>query len=150
MPFPLGAALGAGSAIAGAIGGIFQNKSNRDFSREQYQRQHDDNLAHWHRQNDYNSPKNQAERLEQAGLNKSLLYGQGAGSGGNAGSLPSSANQQAVNQVDPIAQGLTYLSAFQDLKIKQAQTSNIQRDTCLLYTSPSPRDQRGSRMPSSA
>ena len=24
------------------------------------------------------------------------------------------------------------------------------RDTCLLYTSPSPRDQRGSRMPSSA
>ena len=25
-----------------------------------------------------------------------------------------------------------------------------QRDTCLLYTSPSPRDQRGSRMPSSA
>ena len=27
---------------------------------------------------------------------------------------------------------------------------DIQVDTCLLYTSPSPRDQRGSRMPSSA
>ena len=26
----------------------------------------------------------------------------------------------------------------------------VQSDTCLLYTSPSPRDQRGSRMPSSA
>ena len=26
----------------------------------------------------------------------------------------------------------------------------IERKTCLLYTSPSPRDQRGSRMPSSA
>ena len=26
----------------------------------------------------------------------------------------------------------------------------VQRDDCLLYTSPSPRDQRGSRMPSSA
>ena len=28
--------------------------------------------------------------------------------------------------------------------------SNAQSDSCLLYTSPSPRDQRGSRMPSSA
>ena len=27
---------------------------------------------------------------------------------------------------------------------------NYQGDDCLLYTSPSPRDQRGSRMPSSA
>ena len=26
----------------------------------------------------------------------------------------------------------------------------VERDACLLYTSPSPRDQRGSRMPSSA
>ena len=29
-------------------------------------------------------------------------------------------------------------------------TSNMGAETCLLYTSPSPRDQRGSRMPSSA
>ena len=29
-------------------------------------------------------------------------------------------------------------------------TANGQPGTCLLYTSPSPRDQRGSRMPSSA
>ena len=28
--------------------------------------------------------------------------------------------------------------------------AGLQQDTCLLYTSPSPRDQRGSRMPSSA
>ena len=28
--------------------------------------------------------------------------------------------------------------------------ARLQRQTCLLYTSPSPRDQRGSRMPSSA
>ena len=32
------------------------------------------------------------------------------------------------------------------LKLAEEETSN----TCLLYTSPSPRDQRGSRMPSSA
>ena len=28
--------------------------------------------------------------------------------------------------------------------------SRVEQETCLLYTSPSPRDQRGSRMPSSA
>ena len=27
---------------------------------------------------------------------------------------------------------------------------DVERERCLLYTSPSPRDQRGSRMPSSA
>ena len=30
------------------------------------------------------------------------------------------------------------------------QIANAVKDVCLLYTSPSPRDQRGSRMPSSA
>ena len=32
----------------------------------------------------------------------------------------------------------------------EAFTRNIRSHVCLLYTSPSPRDQRGSRMPSSA
>ena len=46
------------------------------------------------------------------------------------------------------------------LKVLEAYTRDVGRgvaridydsmDTCLLYTSPSPRDQRGSRMPSSA
>ena len=36
-------------------------------------------------------------------------------------------------------------------KVKVAQIENNRGDyDCLLYTSPSPRDQRGSRMPSSA
>ena len=34
--------------------------------------------------------------------------------------------------------------------IDDCQTRAIECDVCLLYTSPSPRDQRGSRMPSSA
>ena len=31
-----------------------------------------------------------------------------------------------------------------------SQTNDVNNTNCLLYTSPSPRDQRGSRMPSSA
>ena len=37
---------------------------------------------------------------------------------------------------------------YESNKVKTEK--NIYTDTCLLYTSPSPRDQRGSRMPSSA
>ena len=35
-------------------------------------------------------------------------------------------------------------------KMEEARVVTRQDDSCLLYTSPSPRDQRGSRMPSSA
>ena len=37
-----------------------------------------------------------------------------------------------------------------DLAINVYSMNNIHYQCCLLYTSPSPRDQRGSRMPSSA
>ena len=32
----------------------------------------------------------------------------------------------------------------------EGSTTSYEQEACLLYTSPSPRDQRGSRMPSSA
>ena len=35
-------------------------------------------------------------------------------------------------------------------KLEALRNKNPQKQSCLLYTSPSPRDQRGSRMPSSA
>ena len=52
-------------------------------------------------------------------------------------------------------EGGNLLSAYRVMKAEQTYTLFMQNDTntygyCLLYTSPSPRDQRGSRMPSSA
>ena len=35
-------------------------------------------------------------------------------------------------------------------EVSYNENFKVTADTCLLYTSPSPRDQRGSRMPSSA
>ena len=50
--------------------------------------------------------------------------------------------------------GLIHERAFAAQNIRMTVTARKSRinglDTCLLYTSPSPRDQRGSRMPSSA
>ena len=57
-------------------------------------------------------------------------------------------NQQSVN--------ISIAALLSDLKQDTLQLSNEIRgidedlNSCLLYTSPSPRDQRGSRMPSSA
>ena len=40
--------------------------------------------------------------------------------------------------------------AMDNTIVSHSRSALLQRDGCLLYTSPSPRDQRGSRMPSSA
>ena len=51
---------------------------------------------------------------------------------------------------------LMFASLYKKVEQGKAMIVNTMRDepkvtfTCLLYTSPSPRDQRGSRMPSSA
>ena len=45
---------------------------------------------------------------------------------------------------------LTKLKEHDQRVFRESVFDSIDSGTCLLYTSPSPRDQRGSRMPSSA
>ena len=51
---------------------------------------------------------------------------------------------------DMIIQRQNLLYAKQEFDITRQVTEALNKKRCLLYTSPSPRDQRGSRMPSSA
>lgn len=71
-----------GSSSLPVVGSIMDFASNLFFSdrqnkenaaREDRARQW--NLEQWHRTNEYNSPKQQMERLREAGLNPNLLYG---------------------------------------------------------------------------
>ena len=61
-------------------------------------------------------------------------------------------NAQSAFTSETPPEGFT--TADQVKRFAQAKSANAPRvmdiDACLLYTSPSPRDQRGSRMPSSA
>lgn len=73
MPIP--AAVGA-AAIGGAsslLGGIFGNSARK----KEAARQRAWNESMWNKQNAYNTPANQMQRLKDAGLNPALMYGKG-------------------------------------------------------------------------
>jgi ribosomal protein L25 (general stress protein Ctc) len=70
----MSAALAAGiGAATNLIGGFFGNKSRKRESA----RQREWSESMWKRQNAYNTPANQMQRLRDAGLNPALMYGQG-------------------------------------------------------------------------
>ena len=55
-----------------------QNQADRDHAGHMFWLQRQQALEDWNRQNEYNSPEQQMQRLRQAGLNPNLVYGKGA------------------------------------------------------------------------
>lgn len=79
-------ALAGVQAASGIVGQIMQNRAQKKLAEYSY----DKDLEMWNRQNEYNSPKAQMERLSEAGLNPNLVYGGSTGSSaGNSESAPS-------------------------------------------------------------
>lgn len=77
------ASAGIGGLI-GLAGSYLQHKYNQKLSEQAFNQ----NVEMWNMQNAYNSPIEQRKRLEQAGLNPALMYGNGGGSTGNANQMP--------------------------------------------------------------
>lgn len=67
-----------------AAGSAFTYQQQKDLAKYQY----DLNMQGWREMNEYNTPKNQMARYQEAGLNPNLIYGTGSASAGNAGSFP--------------------------------------------------------------
>jgi hypothetical protein len=127
MPPPIAAiaaGVGAGGGILNSFLQVAQNRKNREFSRGMYDLQREHANQDWHRENLYNHPMNQARRLEQAGLNKALMYGKSA-SPGLAGSVRSSDFKNPQTQAPQYGNALTYLPQMFDFELKQAQTDNL-------------------------
>lgn len=134
----IGAALiGAGGSILGsAMNSIFgssaarkQRKAQKELAEYQYSK----NLEMWNRNNEYNTPKNQMQRLKDANLNPNLMYGQGT-TGNTSGQLPqyqSYTPEYHKNTVD-IPNILTSLNMYQDYKNKGVQHDNLSQQTKLL------------------
>lgn len=121
------------SSAAGLVGqGInawsqgSMNKKTRKFSESMYDKQRKDNLSDWERQNAYNSPAAQMQRLKDAGLNPNLVYGKGADN------ISAPVGKADIKSWDPKApqfdlQGVTNagLAQYNNFALKDAQLDNL-------------------------
>lgn len=128
----LAAAAGGLGAVTGLIGNNQTNKTNIRLQKEQNEwnakqaaQANEWNMQQWKRENEYNSPAQQMARLEAAGLNPNLMYGQG--NTGTASKLTAEVPQGIAPA--KVSNSLAYLSnavipiisMYQDLQNKSAQ-----------------------------
>lgn len=131
MPTPEQASIiNAGAELAGqTIGAIAQGRTNRKtrkWNEKMYALQRQHALEDWNRQNEYNSPMAQMQRLRDAKLNPNLVYGDGATH--SAGAVRSS----SVDAWNPRAPQFDFgdvsragLGAYYDVQLKEAQIDNL-------------------------
>lgn len=131
MPLDPSAAVSAGAGLGGQIlSAVFQggqNKKNREFSREMWEKQNAVNDANWHRDNAYNSPANQRKLYEEAGLNPALLYESGGGF--QSASAPAAPTAGSPTTKAPEFDLGSVAGAYYDASLKKAQIDNIQGAT---------------------
>ena len=123
----VGPALQAGTGI---ISTWMTNRANRKMAEYAYSK----DLEQWHRQNEYNSPAAQMQRLEEAGLNPNMVYGQGVqGATGQAKEMP---KYQAprIDWTTAAPQVMQMLNMYQDLEKKKAETRYIDRQSAYTMT----------------
>ena len=135
-PISAGIAVG-GSIINGLMQGS-QNRANRRFQERENQKARDYNTLMWEKNNAYNDPTQQMERLKNAGINPHLAYSQGGVT--NTSSSPASSNASSMPegrapQLDVNAMLNARLVGEQinnikaDTAKKQAEAKNIGKDT---------------------
>lgn len=125
-----------GGAVSGLLGGRSvsrANEANIEWAREQMNTQRSWALEDWNRNNQYNSPEAQMQRLKDAGLNPNLVYG-----GANAiqAAAPIRATESGKPNIQPVpAMVESMLSGFlsmYDLQKIQAETDNIKAQKDLI------------------
>jgi len=103
MPFPVAAAIAAGASLGGtglsAMAQGSANRKTREWNERMYDKQKQDNLDFWNLQNSYNTPQQQMQRYQEAGLNPALMYGNGTP--GNASSAPDAPTAMPLNHKAP-------------------------------------------------
>lgn len=99
--------IGAISAGVSALGNVFnvgsqrrENRRQRDFTREMYQTQKQDNIDFWRMQNEYNTPAEQMKRFTEAGLNPHLAYTQANTAAPISSAQPTQGPNTQAAQVD--------------------------------------------------
>ena len=109
----MGIGIGAGvvSSILQPITTAITNRQNRKYA-----------LQDWDRQNAYNHPKQQMQRLQEAGLNPNLVYGGGA----TTLAQPVKSPDMQVPNID-LQKVPETMGAYQSVKNQQLEYSRIQK-----------------------
>lgn len=120
MPIGLGvAALTGGVKL---IGGALSNRAQRKENNANRAWQ----LEQWNRQNAYNTPQAQMQRLQEAKLNPNLVYGSSANTG-NAGAV-GTPQTQALRYDHVGEAAASTVNTYYDTQLKTAQTNNLEAD----------------------
>lgn len=135
----IGTAIGAiGGAAISAIGNWFGNRSNRKASAEAFEREskfaREERLAQqawieqmYEKNNSYNSPAAQMQRLKDAGLNPDLMYSRGDVGNATAPEAPQQAMTPRYNVIPTNTYGQTaQIAADAGLKAAQARLADSQ------------------------
>lgn len=115
--------------MSGYVAASNTSRKQRKFIQDMYELQKKDNLANWERENSYNSPKAQMDRLKQAGLNPNLVYGNGADAQG--GSI-SQANPQSWNPDVPPTNFGSHMMTQMGIQMQQLQMENLKAQNELI------------------
>lgn len=125
-----------GNILTGIVKGISNfftsiagNRRRRKQAETDYQQQRADALADWNRQNEYDHPMQQMQRLKEAGLNPHLVYGNGA-VGNTSSNINNVRKDSANNETPQINTDSMY--NYIDLEAKKAQIDLLKEQKDLI------------------
>lgn len=117
-------AITAGASVLGNLFNWWQNDEQREYERQQQDRQWRLALEQWNRENQYNMPSAQMARLRAAGINPHLAFANGdvMNQGASSPTVPD-AHQVQPYTVDPLT--------LAQIRKLDAETQNINTDSDL-------------------
>lgn len=104
------------------------NRANMELAKYQYDR----DIEMWERNNAYNTPEAQMARLQKAGLNPHLVYGNGSVVGNTSGQTPQyhAPRQDFTGILPPDIGGLApMMQQYNDYRMREAQIDNVKAST---------------------
>lgn len=110
-----GGAIGAG---IGMIGSAISQAQNYKYSKKLMELQYQQNLDLWNKQNEYNAPTAQMQRLQAAGLNPNLVYGSNVVGNSSNNTSTSLGSVSPVDYSDSMFKGV---SAVTNMKLARSQ-----------------------------
>ena len=132
----------AGTGVLQSFGNIFtagknrkfqqeENEKQRSWSNEMFDKQNKRDIDFWNMQNAYNDPLAQMQRLDNAGLNPHLVYGNGADT--QAGPIATHSAPQPntkAPQLPPLGDAIAGgLFSFLDVQQKKANVARTEAET---------------------